>query len=428
MFGNSRYTTRAAIWVSHPSSIIFCFVAFCLEKKKRFEKFISFSFVFHAAFLWELNLFSVWPNSEFALIRGWTLVLYGSVISPQKDDEPRHSSSSPSLSNNNNNNYSPNTFYRPNANNNYGTTSLYTNRNQQKSTTVPAQAAARKNGKQKNGKGNKNNQRTSTTPRPIYTTVMLNQFSTGAKLAKNKSKASQNTTSASYTRVTSTIRPRTTTARLPNAKANHLSFGKNNNLLSLKVDKLEPANSNLYEKSPGKAPKQVKEGSYTTPSSHDTRPSPNLSMSQMFERYEKIEQIFPELKPYKDNNNPAYFTVSNGNGKPSRENSKSFSSFISAPQKKNSPSDISTATRQQVLSQTENEKNAKGTKDTKSIYLSSSHLLFVFFSFSIYFYRTVAWQLIVLRLIDLKQWIYPFSVVCGLKYSLSLLGRAGKAG
>lgn len=312
---------------------------------------------------WDIKFFFVFrPYSEFALIRGWTLVLYGSVISPQKNDETRQSSSSPSLLYNNNN-YSLNTLFRPSVNaNNYGTTSLYFNRNQQKSTTVPAQAAARKNGKQKNGKGNKNNQRTSTTPRPIYTTDMLNQFSTGAKSAENKSKASQNTSSASFTRLTSTARPRTTTTRLPNAK-NHLAFGENNNLLSVKVDKARI-------KSHGKPPKQVKEASsYTTSSPHDTRPSPNLSMSQMFERYEKIEQIFPELKPYKDN--PAYFTVTNGNGKPSRENSKSFSSFVSvnsAPQKKNSPSEISTTTRQQVLSQTANEKNAKGT--TNQINLS----------------------------------------------------------
>lgn len=256
--------------------------------------------------------------------------------------------------------------------NNYGTTNLYINRSQQpqqKSTTVPAQAPARKNGKQKaNGKGNKNNQRTSTTPRPAYTTVMLNQYSTNGRTVKNKAKVSP-----SMHRVTPTFRPRTTTTRPSNTKS-QLNFGSgtknnNNNLLvsSLQKEKSEAANSNIFEKSPGKAPKQVKESSYTTPSIHDSRPTPNLSMSKMFERYEKIEQIYPELKPYKDNNNPAYFTVTNGNGngKPSRENSKSFSSFVSvnsAPQKKNSPSDnISTVVRQQVIPPSANEKIEKGT-------------------------------------------------------------------
>lgn len=308
---------------------------------------------------------------EFALIRGWTLVLYGTVISPQKDDVPRQSSSSPSLLYNNNN-YSLNTFYRPNTNN-YGTTNLYINRSQQKSTTVPAQTTARKNGKQKsNGKGNKNSQRTTTTPRPIYTTVMLNQYSTGGKSVKNKSKIVQNVSSSSFNRITSTVRPRTTT-RIPSAKT-HLNFGSknNNNLLPSPKEKLEAANSNIFEKSPGKAPKQVKE---TTPSIHDTMPTRSPSMSRMFERYEKIEQIYPELKPYKDNNNPTYFTVTNvnGNGKPSRENSKSFSSFVSmnsAPQKKNSPTDISTVARQQVLSPSNNEMNGKGTNQLQ-INLSS---------------------------------------------------------
>lgn len=312
------------------------------------------------------------------MIRGWTLVLYGTVTSPQRDDEPRQSSSSPVLLYNNSYNYTFNNFYRSNLNN-YGTTNSYVNRKQQvlqKSTTVPAQPATRKNGKQKNnGKGNKNNQRTSTTPRPIYTTVMLNQFSVGGKLAKNKSKMSQST---NINRQTSTARPRTTSKVVP--VKNQLEFdvgGKNNNnLLSSRTDKLQPANSNVYEKSPGKAPKQVKESSFTTPSA-------TLSpMSKMFERYEKIEQIYPELRPYKDNNNPTYFTVNNGNGKPSRENSKSFnsdSSFVSlnsSPQKKNSPSDISTVTRQQVIAQAAaNDKSGKGT-----INISLPQLLVVFFS------------------------------------------------
>ena len=312
---------------------------------------------------------------EFALIRYWTLVLHGSAIPPQRDDEPRYSPPSPgsSLVNNNknfnnNNNYSLNTFYR---NGNYGTTNPYITRSQQKSTTVPAQTATRKNGKQKNnGKGNKNNQRASTTARPIYTTVMLNQFSTSAKSAKNKSKVGQNSSNASLNKNTSTIRPpRITTPRTPKTKS-QLNFsggssgGKNNNLLS-KVNKLEPSSSNIYEKAPGKAPKQVKESADTTPTPN------NPSMSKMFERYEKIEQIFPELKPYKDNNNPAYFTVT-GNGKPSRENSKSFSSFVSmnsAPQKKNSPSDLSTVTRQQVTSQMAQENvGGKGTNQFNSVF------------------------------------------------------------
>lgn len=345
-------------------------------------------------------------------------MLYGTVITPQKDDAPRQSSSSPSLLYNNNN-YSLNTFYRPNVNN-YGTTNLYINRSQQKLTTVPAQATARKNGKQKsNGKGNKNSQRTSTTPRPVYTTVMLNQYSTG-KSVKNKSKITQNGSSSTFNRVTSTMRPRTTT-KMPNSKS-HLNFGNgsknNNNLVSSPKDKLEAANSNIFEKSPGKAPKQVKEA---TPSIHDTMPTRSPSMSRMFERYEKIEQIYPELKPYKDNNNPTYFTVTNGNGngKPSRENSKSFSSFVSvnsAPQKKNSPSDISTVARQQVISSSANEMNGKGT-NYKSIYLLNFFPNFLLAAFS-YFscvsltisFHNLFFSCFVVWFIDLHRWVYHLRV------------------
>lgn len=254
----------------------------------------------------------------------------------------------------------------------------------QKSTTVPVQPPGRKNGKQKNGKGNKSNQRTSTTPKPIYTTVMQNQFSVNTKSTKNKSKPSQSASSASNNfKQTSTARPRTT-MKVPtvNAKSHQdLDTGNknNHNVLSSRTDKLHPANSNIYEKAPGKAPKQVKEGSFSTPSADLRTSNP---MSKMFERYEKIEQIYPELKPYKDNGNPAFFTVSNGNGKPSRENSKSFSSsFVSlnpAPQKKNSPSEISTATRQQVIAQAANEKNGKGSNQFIFSSVACAQLVFQF--------------------------------------------------
>lgn len=276
---------------------------------------------------WNLITSSRQSPSEFALIRIWSLVLFGTVISPQKTDETRQSqsfsSSSPVLLYNNNN-FSLNTFYRPNAN--FGTTSLYINRKQQKTTIAPT---VRKNGKQK---GNKN--KTSTTPRPTYTTyTTLNQFSVSGKSTKNKSKS----TSANFSRLTSTVKPSIKSqTNLDGVKVNN-----NNDLMSLKGDKVQASN---------KAPKQVKETlkSFTTMS----------PMSKMFEllcKKCKIQEFYPELKPYKENNNPAYFT--SGSGKPSRENSKSHSSsFVSqssALQKKNSPNDEQ---------QKENHKNEKGEK------------------------------------------------------------------
>lgn len=354
------------------------------------------------------------------MIRGWTLVLYGTVEPPQHDDEPRPSVPSSFLFANINNNYSLNTFSRSSTNN-YGTTNPYTNRSQQqsqqKSTTVAVQTNARKNGKQKNnGKGNKNNnQRMSTTPKPFYTTAVLNPLSNNAKSTKNKSKLSQNASSASLARITSTLRPRTTTPRVPNSKS-FGNGGKNFNLLTSKMEKLTPEDSNIFEKAPGKAPKQVKEGSFSTSSYHELRPTPNPSMTKMFERYEKIEQIYPELKPYKDNHNPAYFTVTNGNGKPSRENSKSFSSFVSlnsVPQKKNSPSDVSTVARQQVLSQTANEKSGKGTNQFIMFqllvvyWIIFSYLLPARLSFLTSFSLVFGYQ------IDLSRWIYHFATWWG---------------
>lgn len=247
---------------------------------------------------------------EFALIRVWTLLLFGTYSPPQKSDEPRQQSSfssSPSSIVFNNNNYSLNTFYRPTINN-YGTTSLYiNNRKLPKTTAAPN---VRKKGKNR-----------TTTPKP-NTTVMLNTFSS-MKVTKNKSKS----TSPSFNRVTTTtIRPRTTEVK-PGG-------GKSGNSLS-KGGKLQE--SKLFEKTSGKAPKQIKEAS---------TPSPML---KMFERYEKIQEIYPQLKPYRgDNDNPTYFTVSNTNAKPSRENSKS-SSFVSAPQKKDERQSTSGKGRNQVF-------------------------------------------------------------------------------
>jgi hypothetical protein len=279
---------------------------------------------------------------EFALFRSWCLILYGSAAPPQHDDI-RQSSSSP---------YNNNTIYRIKSQNN-----RKQQQQSQKSTTIPSTfTSTRKNGgggKQKNKNG-KNNQRmssiqtstTTSTTRPLtYTTAMLNQFSIGAQIVKSKggggggTKFNQ-TKSPSAATSTTILRPRPT----PKMPIVMKSNGGNNNLQS--SSKLDQKYSNIYEKSSGKAPKQVKESSYTTKSGLSTV---NPSILQMFERYEKIQEIFPELEPQRESHhNPVYFTVSNG--KPSRENSKSFSSFVSfdsnMPQKKNTPHDRSESLRQ----------------------------------------------------------------------------------
>jgi len=317
------------------------------------------------------------------LIRGWTLVLFGTAIPPYEHDEYHNANrqTTPAAKDNSNAFYRSNPLGGVTTNPYLPSSSVSSNRkqnnNNNKSTTSNPQstssssASTRKNGKQKNGKGNKNNQQqqrgtsttTTTTVRPNYTNVMLNQLNNSQATIKSKVKSNQNAGSTNLSKATSMIpqqRPRPT-AKLPNAKSNPNNYNSNN-FLSPKSDKFQPF---YYEKSSGKAPKQVKEGSYTTSRSLDGSggPTPNPSMTKMFERYEKIEQIYPELQPYKDNVHPAYFTVTS-NGKPSRENSKSFSSFVSSvdsmPQKKNT--DIATIARQKTQSSaaTTANKNGKG--------------------------------------------------------------------
>lgn len=292
--------------------------------------------------------------------------MYGTVISAQKnDDMPQQQVNHSQVFNNNSSN----------------STRVKTQGGKkaaQKATTLNPQGTtpvnARKNGgagKQKNGKNAKNNQRPSPTatsrPSLAYTTVMQN----GILVGKNKTKTM---TTANL------VRPRPT-AKLPNTKSNSNSNNNNNDNLNAlnpsNLDKYQPSYSNIYEKSSGKAPKQVKEGSYTSApriENSGASATQNPSMSKMFERYEKIQEIFPELEPYKEVNNPVFFTVSNG--KPSRENSKSFSSFVSSfdpvPQKKNT-NDMQEA-RQRITSNASGGGGGGSGKGThyKEIFLSLS--------------------------------------------------------
>jgi hypothetical protein len=279
------------------------------------------------------------------LFRYWTLVLYGTVISTQKNDDlppQQQTNNSQVLNSSSSNGTSSNRVKSPGGG----------KKTTQKATTLSPQgttaANGRKNGggKQKSGKnGNgKNSQRplSTTTPRPS------SSFATATSQNSIKNKTGKTSTTP--------VRPRPT-AKLPNSKNNN-----NNNELSPSkgLDKYQPSYSNIYEKSSGKGPKQVKEGSYTTAPRLEATQNP--SMSKMFERYEKIQEIFPELEPYKEANNPVFFTVSNG--KPSRENSKPFSSFVSSfdsvPQKKNTPTNEVKEARQRVASSADG--SGKGTE------------------------------------------------------------------
>lgn len=89
----------------------------------------------------------------------------------------------------------------------------------------------------------------------------------------------------------------------------------------------------VYDKIPIKAPKQVKENAFTTSDNNFDRneknplPTSNPNIPKLFQKYEKVQEIYPEFHPYDGPKYPTRgpFALSiNGNGKPSRENSKSF--------------------------------------------------------------------------------------------------------
>ena len=352
-------------------------------------------------------------KKEFSMIRGWTLVIYGTATPPHVDDEPliyRQPLSPPTQSPVFYNNY-----YRPVPNTHVNYNSMVNNQNpnrkteqninqnqQQKATTVmnsssTTQQQQRKNGKQKNGKGNKNNNQraTSTTSRPNYSTVLWNQFQSNSQSkqstpqqhpnnknklkiqsanANNRNFESDGTlTSTGFNRITTTMRPPRPTSKLPFTKNNqNLNANNNNNNYF--------SNTKYFEKSPEKAPKQMTENALTTADiDFITKPTQNPSFSKMFGKYEKIQQIYPELHPYKETQNIAAFSQQSAfsvssNGKPSRENPKSFSNFDAAelPQKKN-PNDVDSIIRQQSTSQiSSNIRNGTGIANTRGHFCSIS--------------------------------------------------------
>lgn len=372
--------------------------------------------------------------AEYAIIRSWTLVLYGTAIPSHDDDEPliirqqkiaQIAQSPPILTQPvppppiyyyPNVNYPLTNFVRPIGNSNYTSSNFFNlnngnngnkddkdnnkkqqqNQNSQQKTEQQGNQKGnsqqnRKNGKNKNGKNGKNNNNVNnngsrnTTPRPSPTTVF--NYTNGYKNANNKQKVVNNNVGGnanskkldSIDKVT-TLRPQKPPPQKPDKEKVQSKTNQNaNDYLVGKADqKYHQSYSNSYEKSSGKAPKQVKENKYTTAIAliEFITPTPKPSISKMFEKYTKIQQFYPELKPYRDSSNnhelmsfsqqSPQFTVSSGNGKPSRDNQnqKNFNEFIAAelPQKK-IPNEFSFT---RVNTQTANggssaQKNGKGT-------------------------------------------------------------------
>lgn len=278
------------------------------------------------------------------MFKGWSIILYGTSTPTQPGDPlvvskmpspPSPTSFNSIISNNNSyNSYNYGTLYtKPPSNGSGGSGSNKNNKNKQFGYT-PAygnSGSGRGNGgkgnKNKNGGKNKNKSQQLTTVRPNFT----------------QSYASSNTNSNSNNnknRITTTTKPRTTIGW------NSLNNGWNK----------QQSLSAIPQKTAVKAPKQVK--------NDDTVVSPTVITRQnlnLFDHYDKIQQIFPELQPYQDttnsmvqyantnNNNKNNFDMTTAttssslvssaivvvNNKPSRANSKMVSYPPSSPNNNN---------------------------------------------------------------------------------------------
>lgn len=269
-----------------------------------------------------------------AVLKGWSLIFYGTTIPIDKHDPVSVRlvpNSSLSI-----NKYPVIMLQKPsNGGKNH--------RKQQKMQTIApfAIVSPRKNGK--NSKNNTGrffkNQRT-TTIRPSY------QMSTSLFYIPEKSRKLDLNGYLTSLKQT-TVRPKS-----------------HNNNVDTTGDKY------IYDKLPIKAPKQVKQenappaqttmvtnvttttGSPIVDIDQWTIPSANSKISKLFQKYEKIQEIYPELYPYVGPKNPTrtpYLSAapvsssimqsSASNGKPSRVNSKSlsFTSSLTLSQQMRNP-------------------------------------------------------------------------------------------
>ncbi len=231
-----------------------------------------------------------------ALLKGWSLIFYGTATPIDKNDPI--SVQIPPMQQHSMNNYPIIVLSKPNG----GKANRKQHQQQKGVSTAPfVLVSPRKNQKNSKNNGGKNWKRT-TTVKPTQT--------------------NQSTTPYYYI---DRSRKMETFWKVPVTTPKPLQ--QNNNNVYQKVEKF------VYDKLPIKAPKQVKENAFTTSDNNfdrnENNPSPtsNPNIPKLFQKYEKVQEIYPEFHPY---DGPKYatrgpFALSiNGNGKPSRENSKSF--------------------------------------------------------------------------------------------------------
>lgn len=230
-----------------------------------------------------------------ALLKGWSLIFYGTATPIDKND-PVSVQVVPSQQHSMNN-YPIIVLSKPNG----GKGNRKQHQQKGVSTAPFVLVSPRKNQKNQKNNSGKNWKRT-TTVKPIQT--------------------NQSTTPYYYV---DRNRKLETFWKVPATTPKPLQIGNN---VYQKGDKF------VYDKLPIKAPKQVKENAFTTADFDRNEkihppPTSNPNIPKLFQKYEKVQEIYPEFHPY---DGPKYqsvtrgpFAVSiNGNGKPSRENSKSF--------------------------------------------------------------------------------------------------------
>lgn len=260
-----------------------------------------------------------------ALLKGWSLIFYGTTLPIDKDD-PISIRLVPNSSLNQNN-YPVIMISKPSNNNANGGKNNRKQQQQQKLQSLPPfvlHPPPRKNSNKtpKNSTGKYPKNQRSTTPRP-FSMSTINMFAPLDKTQKYGLSALE-----------ASLKQNTTRPKL-------MLGNNNNNNVDTTGDKY------MYDKLPIKAPKQVKQenapdGGYTpsvTTSTtgtvilnmdYWTMPTSNPNIPKLFQKYEKIQEVYPEFHPYVGPKNPtrspylASVPISS-HGKPSRENAKSLS-------------------------------------------------------------------------------------------------------
>lgn len=199
----------------------------------------------------------LWDRKEFAMVREWVLVLYGTMTTPQRNDS----------------------LALQTAVNKRGEVKLNKKTKNQNPEVFIKQ--------RKNGKDKKFSNVKLTTFIPTAHSTIAETREEFTRIQKFK-KINTN----SYQPVTTTARPRVT-VKLPTLKSHNENV---NNLYSRK--KLKEGSS--YQTDNKSAVKQVTSSMLSTEST---------VIPKKFGKYEKIEQFYPEFRPVNEYNNPAFFTV-----------------------------------------------------------------------------------------------------------------------